>query len=203
MFYLFHNYVNAKKRKPLFNFGNLSVYQRYRLVPVVNNFILCYNTKGNMKLLNESFQRQFVIKDFKAWFLANIKAFFTPVNPPANIVSVIPPSVEVEEQELVEEEPAVEEEEQSSIVEEQELVKEEPVIEEEYAVKEEQHIVSEEQEPAIEEHHIVSEEQELVEEEPAIEEQHIVSEEQELVNQPLEQELVVSVSTKSKKKNKK
>lgn len=216
MFYLFHNYVNAKKRKPLFNFGNLSVYQRYRLVPVVNNFILCYNTKGNMKLLNESFQRQFVIKDFKAWFSANIKAFFTPVNPPANIVSVIPPSVEVEEQELVEEEPAVEEEEQSSIVEEQELVKEEPVsdevqelveeepvIEEEYAVKEEQHIVSEEQEPAIEEHHIVSEEQELVEQEPAIEEQHIVSEQQELVNQPLEQELVVSVSTKSKKKNKK
>jgi hypothetical protein len=95
MFYLFHNYVNAKKRKPMFNFSTLSIYQRYRLVPIVNNFIACYNTKGNMKLLNESFQRQFVLKDFKNWFSANIKAFFTPVSPPSNVVSLAP-SLEVE-----------------------------------------------------------------------------------------------------------
>ena len=78
MFYLFHNYVNAKKRKPMFNYSSLNIYQRYRLIPIVNNFIISYNTKGNMKLLSESFQRQFVLSNFKAWFSANIKAFFTP-----------------------------------------------------------------------------------------------------------------------------
>ena len=27
-FYLFHNYVNAKKRKPLFNYANINIYKR-------------------------------------------------------------------------------------------------------------------------------------------------------------------------------
>ena len=84
-FYLFHNYVNAKKRKRLFNYSNMSVYSKYRLVDVVNNFISKYHTKGNMKLLTESFQRQLVIKDFKNWFTNSINAFIPRVN--------IPPSV--------------------------------------------------------------------------------------------------------------
>ena len=80
-FYLFHNYVNAKKRKPLFNYSSLVIYNKYKLIPVVNNFIICYNTKGNMKLLNDSFQRQIVLRDFKMWFSSNIKAFFMPISP--------------------------------------------------------------------------------------------------------------------------
>ena len=84
-FYLFHNYVNAKKRKRLFNYSNMNVYSKYRLVDVVNNFISKYHTKGNMKLLTESFQRQLVIKDFKNWFTNSINAFIPRVN--------IPPSV--------------------------------------------------------------------------------------------------------------
>lgn len=74
-FYLFHNSVNAKKRKPLFNYSSLDVYGRYPLIAVVNNFIAKYNTKGNMKLIAESFQRQLVIKQFKSWFIGTMRAF--------------------------------------------------------------------------------------------------------------------------------
>ena len=50
-FYLFHNWVNAKKRKPLFNYSSLAAYNNYGIIPVINNFISKYNTKGNMKLI--------------------------------------------------------------------------------------------------------------------------------------------------------
>jgi hypothetical protein len=87
MFYLFHNYVNAKKRKRLFNSANMHIYGKYRLIDVVNNFISKYHTKGNMKLLTESFQRQLVIKEFKGWFTRYIKAFIPRVNIPAKIMN--------------------------------------------------------------------------------------------------------------------
>jgi hypothetical protein len=74
-FYLFHNFVNNKKRKPLFNHVNMNIYIRYNIIDVLNNFINKYNTKGNMKLLNESFQRQIIVKSFKKWFISNINAF--------------------------------------------------------------------------------------------------------------------------------
>lgn len=73
--YLFHNYVNAKKRKPLYNYANIDAYKNYKLIPIINNFLIHYNTKGNMKLLTESFQRQFVVKEFKKWMHVNIAAF--------------------------------------------------------------------------------------------------------------------------------
>lgn len=80
MLYLFHNKVNAKKRKPLFNYSNLIIYENFPLIQVINNFINKYNTKGNMKLLAESFQRTLIIKSFKSWFTSNIKAFLPPQN---------------------------------------------------------------------------------------------------------------------------
>ena len=73
--YMFHNYVNMKKRKPLFNYGNINLYKNYRIMPIINNFFIHYNTKGNMKLLSESFQRQFIINQFKTWVMTNIRAF--------------------------------------------------------------------------------------------------------------------------------
>ena len=77
-------------------------------MPIINNFIVSYTTKGNMKLLNESFQRQLVLKDFKSWISANIKAFLPPINPPPNVVlapDLVAPetSVEASEQETIEE----------------------------------------------------------------------------------------------------
>jgi hypothetical protein len=73
--YLFHNMVNAKKKKPLFNYGNINAYQKLNIVNVFNNFVAVYNTKGNMKLLTESFQRTLVIKDLKRWLMTNHNSF--------------------------------------------------------------------------------------------------------------------------------
>jgi len=110
LIYLFHNYVNAKKRKPLFNYANINMYVNYPLIPIVNNFIAKYNTKGNMKLLTESFQRIFVIKNFKKWITANIRAFAPPRQVQMPAILQVPDEEEVLEQvsESVIEEPVLE-----------------------------------------------------------------------------------------------
>ena len=77
MIYMFHNYVNSKKRRPLFNYVNLEIYKRYNIVSVLNRFISVYHTKGNMRLLAESFQRQIIIRNIREWFSRNI-CFFIP-----------------------------------------------------------------------------------------------------------------------------
>ena len=84
MLYLFHNWVNAKKRKPLYNYANMEKYANFNLVFVLKNFISKYNTKGNMKMLNESFQRSFVVKNLITWFKYYSIVFVQPtiiVNP--------------------------------------------------------------------------------------------------------------------------
>ena len=73
--YLFHNMVNARKKKSLYNYGNMNAYQNLNIINVFNNFVSIYNTKGNMKLLTESFQRTLVIKDLKKWLMANHNSF--------------------------------------------------------------------------------------------------------------------------------
>ena len=84
MLYLFHNWVNVKKRKPLYNYSNMNKYSNLYLPLVIKDFIAKYNTKGNMKLLAESFQRNFVIKDLINWFKHNARAFVKPpiIKPP-------------------------------------------------------------------------------------------------------------------------
>jgi len=74
-FYIFHNYVNAKKRKPLFNYSNMNVYKKYNMLHTINMFIKNYHTNGNMQLINESFQRKLVINDLKSFITKNIFAF--------------------------------------------------------------------------------------------------------------------------------
>jgi hypothetical protein len=73
--YLFHNMVNARKRKPLFNYANMNKYENQNIVNVFNNFVAIYNTKGNMKMLTESFQRALIIKDLKRWLINNHESF--------------------------------------------------------------------------------------------------------------------------------
>lgn len=75
MLYLFHNKVNFKKRKALFNYANMDNYSQNNLIATINEFILKYNTKGNMNLLTESFQRKLVVNDFIAWFKKYSRAF--------------------------------------------------------------------------------------------------------------------------------
>ena len=75
MIYLFHNWVNVKKKKQLYNFTDLNKYANLNLVNVINNFIKHYHTKGNMNLIAESFQRSLIIKDFLKWIKYYSKAF--------------------------------------------------------------------------------------------------------------------------------
>jgi hypothetical protein len=81
IFYLFHNWVNHKKRKPLFNYNNIEKYQYLYLPNVINHFMNVYNTKGNMKLLAETFQRKLILKNFIIWFKSN-SIVFTYNKPP-------------------------------------------------------------------------------------------------------------------------
>jgi hypothetical protein len=91
--YVFHNYVNNKKRKPLFNYTNIGKYKVINLILVYNNFIKNYNTKGNMKLLAESFQRKLIVTDLKKWFILNIKRFSLIQKSVTNVPVVIEPVV--------------------------------------------------------------------------------------------------------------
>ena len=67
--------VNTKKTKPLFNSADMVNYSKNNVITAYNNFACVYNTKGNMQLLTESFQRQLIIKDFKQWIMKNAHHF--------------------------------------------------------------------------------------------------------------------------------
>jgi hypothetical protein len=67
MLYIFHNMVNVKKKKPLFNYENMAKYKQITIQHAYRNFISVYNTRGNMKMLAETFQRQIVVRDLRTW----------------------------------------------------------------------------------------------------------------------------------------
>lgn len=90
-FYIFHNYVNAKKRKPLFNYSNIDVYKKPNILQTINRFIQNYHTKGNMQLINDSFQRNLVIKDFKSFIQTNILSFVQKQKVPLPLSNTIQP----------------------------------------------------------------------------------------------------------------
>ena len=145
MLYLFHNWVNAKKRKPLYNYSNMNNYSKLNLISVINNFITKYNTKGNMKLLTESFQRNFVIKDFMNWFKKYSRAFMA-IN---QNYKQIKNHKKEEEKQIVEEQQQIVEEQQQIVEEEKQIVEEEtPGIEEQQQIVEEEKPVVEEKEHA-------------------------------------------------------
>ena len=179
MLYLFHNWVNAKKRKQLYNHSHLVKYANLNLIYVINNFISKYNTKGNMKLLTESFQRTFVVKDFLNWFKSYSRAFVQPAIrniPEEPVKQAIQEEQPIQEQPVQEEEPIQEEPVQEQPIQEQPNQEEQPV---------------QEQEPI--------QEEEPVQEEP-IQEEQPVQEEPNQEEEPIQEEEPVLESKKSKKK---
>ena len=159
--YLFHNWVNAKKRKPLYNYSKLSIYSRLNLIHVINNFTAKYNTKGNMKLLADSFQRGFVVKDLITWFKFYSQAFIQP--------TIVNSPKQVKEEPNVVEEPKVNEihddVEEVKVVEDSNVVEEPDVTEEPDDVTKEPDDVTKEQDDVTKEQD-VTEEQDDVTEEP-------------------------------------
>ena len=75
LMYVFHNIVNRRKKKPLFNVGNLSIYSTVNLIDAFNGFISVFQTRNNMKLLADNFQRRIIIKEFKSWIFNNLNNF--------------------------------------------------------------------------------------------------------------------------------
>ncbi len=203
MLYLFHNWVNAKKRKRLFNYAYMNKYSQVNIINVVNNFISKYNTKGNMKLLAESFQRNFVIKDFISWFKTNAWAFINRQNKqPNNTIvensshneinqSVIEESsvetVITEETVVINEKEKEEEKEEIKEVKVEEEIKEEVIEEQE--IKEVEEIKEQEREEEIKEVEEIKEQEKEVEEQ--IEEVEKVIEEKEVEEQIEEVEKVI------------
>lgn len=73
--YTFHNSVNKRKNKSDFDQSKLPVYADINLVSAFNNFVAVFHTRGNMKMLAESFQRAQIVKNFKKWFANNLQHF--------------------------------------------------------------------------------------------------------------------------------
>ena len=55
--------------------NDLEKYKSNNTVERYNHFIAHFKTKGNMKLLADSFQRKLLINDFKKWMMLNIRFF--------------------------------------------------------------------------------------------------------------------------------
>jgi hypothetical protein len=75
MLFVFHNAVNKRKRKQLFPYSHIEKYKFMNIPNTYNNFITAYNTKGNLSLIMESFQRSIVIKELNRWLYINNKFF--------------------------------------------------------------------------------------------------------------------------------
>ena len=183
LIYIFHNYVNVKKRKRVFNYSHIDVYKKYNIIQCFNKFMSVYNTNGNMNLLTESFQRKLLISDFKKWFLQNIKSFLycdRNHNPNPNLKNTNnedsssekkePEIIEENNKELVQE--VIQEEIQELIKEDQEIVEEHPETVEE-AIQE---LIKEDQETVKEDQEIVEEAIQEIVDEDTQEEQQVIKE---------------------------
>ena len=207
MIYVFHNYVNSKKRKKLYNYSNLEIYKRYNIVYVFNRFISVYHTKGNMNLIAESFQRQMIVKNVRDWFSRNLGCFISRPPQPENSIQeplvqepivqeplpiaeepivqepspiIQEPSPIIEEPAHIIEEPIV----QESIIQEPAPIIEEPIIQEPVAIIEEP-IVEEPiiEEPIIEEPIVQEEVAPVIEEQVISEEEQVISEGEQVVSE--------------------
>jgi hypothetical protein len=75
LMYIFHNVVNKRKNKEMFNVMDLNMYKTKHLIKEYNLFVSIYNTKGNQKLMADSFARDITLKNVKS-FLLNNRNFF-------------------------------------------------------------------------------------------------------------------------------
>jgi hypothetical protein len=78
LLYFFHNTVNKRTHKKIYNQSDLNIYQYKNLIQSYNIFIQYYKTTGNLNLIAESFQRTIVVNDFKKWIMTHYKSFIMP-----------------------------------------------------------------------------------------------------------------------------
>jgi hypothetical protein len=75
LMYIFHNVVNKNKKKELFNIAYLNIYKNKSLIKTYNDFVSVYHTKGNTKLMADSFSRSITLKQVKSFLLNNRQCF--------------------------------------------------------------------------------------------------------------------------------
>ena len=68
LFYIFHNMVNKRLKRPMFPVHALKQYTNTNVFHALNRFLAVFHTRGNMSLLSESFHRSLVIKNVYAFF---------------------------------------------------------------------------------------------------------------------------------------
>jgi hypothetical protein len=75
LLFVFHNGVNKRKRSGPFRYVDLQYYKTLNLIDTFNNFTKNFHTKGNMKMLTESFHRARLLSSLKIWLMSNIGHF--------------------------------------------------------------------------------------------------------------------------------
>ena len=75
LLYVFHNCVNKRKNYGPFKHESLAFYKSQNMVNAFNRFAQNFNTKGNMKLLTDSFHRGRLLTSLRGWLMSNIKSF--------------------------------------------------------------------------------------------------------------------------------
>ena len=73
--FVFHNVVNKRKRYAPFKYQDLQYYKTKNIIETYNSFSRNFNTKGNMKLLTESFHRNMMMSSLKKWLMSNLIHF--------------------------------------------------------------------------------------------------------------------------------
>lgn len=75
LLFVFHNVVNKRKNYQPFKYQDLQYYKTKNIIETYNSFSRNYNTKGNMKLLTESFHRNIMMSSLKKWLMSNLNHF--------------------------------------------------------------------------------------------------------------------------------
>lgn len=73
----FHNMVNARKRLPIFNSGNLSVYERVSIITAFSNFAKAF-TLPTHRMMNENMQRKMLVSQINKFIATNLVYFIKP-----------------------------------------------------------------------------------------------------------------------------
>ena len=75
LLFVFHNTINKRKQLAAFKYDDLQYYKSKNIVNTFNTFSANFNTKGNMKLITESFHRGRLLTFLKNWLIGNIVHF--------------------------------------------------------------------------------------------------------------------------------
>jgi len=74
----FHNMVNRYKKYKEPTIEILDQYRTKSLSEVYNKFVSVFSSRGNIRMLADTMQRNMILKDFKTWLLTNSDIFQTP-----------------------------------------------------------------------------------------------------------------------------